>query len=159
VPLFRLRRISEDLFSDNALCRFVQILIQCVLDLEKLRPEGAVDERRRSAQYDCGMPLAWIPVRLESVTSAERDKEAPIPEIREAKIHFDRLFGLPRSTERGTNPIDGGRCRISFSRSRGTFKKGRNLAQFLTKFLFSGQPVNGSFLESSRSKVLVTTLF
>jgi hypothetical protein len=102
------------------------------------------------------VPLARVPVRLEPVTTAESSKQAPIPAIRKAEIHFDNLFGSLCCAERGANPVDCGGCGISLSRRCGAFKEGRNLAQFLTKFLFSGQFVSFSFPEQTWSKFLRT---
>jgi len=51
-PLFGLLGIPEDLLTDYAFRRFVQVFIKGALDLEELWPESLVDERGGCSQND-----------------------------------------------------------------------------------------------------------
>jgi hypothetical protein len=51
-PLFGFLGIPEDLLTDDAFRRFVQVFIEGALDLEELWPESLVDERGGCSQND-----------------------------------------------------------------------------------------------------------
>ena len=139
LPLFGFFGIAEDFFADDAFSGFVEIFIQGRFDLKEFWPEGAVDERGRGSQDDGRIALARVAVGVQAISAAERQKEPPVPTIREPEVHFDGFFGSLRGGDGGPNPLDGGLGCIALSGSGCAFKEGCYLAEFLAEFLFCGQ--------------------
>lgn len=100
------------------------------------------------------MALARVAIWLDPIATAKSGKQTPVPTIGKAEAHLDALFGPFYSIKRGANPLDCGGCGVALSWRCGPLKEGGNLAQFLTKFLFTGQFLGFSFPEQTRQSDL-----
>ena len=127
-PVPALPRITVDLFSNDPFRSFIQVFIERVLDLQKLRPESVVDKRSWSPHDDRRVALAPVAIGCKTVAATQRGEQARAPLIGERELHFYRPFRLCRDRKSFPHPIDCGRRRVAFSDGRGAFEQRRNFA-------------------------------
>src|SRR5258708_4681108 len=84
------------------------------------------------------MALPFVAVRLQTVATAQRREQTPLPAIWQCELVFQRLLGFQRGAEGLLYSLDGGCRGISLADSGRPLEQGRDLAQSLAELLLTG---------------------
>lgn len=136
---FRLVSVTEYLIPDDSLRSLIQVFLECLRNLLILGPQRSVDKRLGRSHHDRRIPLAWIAIGPQSVAAAEREKKPATPAVWQTKNHLDGAFHAFGRAQRRTDTVERCSSGITLPCRCRPLEQGRNLAEFLAKFVLSGQ--------------------